>query len=153
MLIGLGREKQKMGVDNLADVTQKGKRSMKRARVLLAAKIRTSDGEIDVRLRDLSRKGALIETPHTLRPGEEVVFTRGSTVVPARAAWSAGGRTGLEFLRMIDENEVLIHVTRRPSIQTQQRFRRPRVLSEDLSDQERKLAQVWGLAVGISVGD
>lgn len=143
-----------MGAENFGDVTQKGKRSIKRARVLLAAKLRVAGGgDIDVRLRDLSRKGALIECREGLGVGDRVVFSRGSTVVPARVAWSGGGRTGLEFLRMIDESEVLIHVTRRPLVQSQQRFRRPRVLSEDLSEQERKLAQVWGLSVGISVGD
>jgi hypothetical protein len=32
----------------------------------------------------------------------------------------------------------------------QQRFRRP-ALNADLSEQERKLARVWGVAVGINV--
>lgn len=142
-----------MGVDNLGDTDSKGKRSFKRARVLLAAKLRTAAGEVDVRLRDLSRQGALIECDQPLALGEELVFVRGSTVVPCRVAWNGGKRVGLEFLRMIDENEVLVHVARKPTEQVQQRFRRPRVLTEDLSDQERKLARVWGISVGISIGD
>lgn len=142
-----------MGVDGMTDPANQGKRSMKRARVLLAAKLRTEGGEVDVRLRDLSRQGALVECDRPLPVGEEVVFVRGSTVVPARVAWAGGQRIGLEFKRMIDENEVLVHVVRRPVGQIQQRFRRPRVLTEDLSDQERKLAQVWGISVGISVAD
>jgi hypothetical protein len=83
--------------------------------------------------------------------GDELVFIRGGTIVPARVAWTGGGnRVGLEFLRQIDENEVLIQLGTSKSNQTQQRFRRP-ALHEGLSDHERKLARVWGVSVGINV--
>lgn len=149
------------------DADQAGKRREKRARVLLAAKIRTATGEEDVRLRDLSRKGALIECDAPPPMGSEVVFFRGSTVVPARVAWSAGRRAGLEFFEMIDESEVLAH-TSRPAAQPaarpvpppqimpssyQQGFRRPRIIGQGLSAQERKLAEMWGVQVGITISD
>lgn len=138
-----------MGVDNLG-VTQTGKRKAKRARVLLAAKLKTAGGVVETRLRDLSRKGALVECSERLAVGSEVMFERGSTNVPARVAWTGGQRIGLEFLRMIDESEVLVHVGK-PGGQATQRFRRPGLQRENLSDHERKLAKVWGLAVGIAV--
>ena len=141
-----------MGVENFANVAAAGKRTAKRSRVLLTARLRTPLGDLEVRLRDLSQKGALIEVNDVLRVDDEVVFSRGDTEVPARVAWTGGNRVGLEFLREIEESEVLIHVTRRPTTQYQQRFRRPRILGEDMSDLERKLAQVWGAAVGITVG-
>jgi hypothetical protein len=78
------------------------------------------------------------------------VFIRTTTVVPARVAWVGGNRVGLEFLRMIDESEVLVQLGRPSASNTQQRFRRP-ALHADLSEQERKLARVWGVAVGINV--
>ena len=137
-----------MGAETFGDVT--GRRSVRRARVLLAARLKTDSGDVDARLRDLSRKGALIECKQKMSVGDEVVFARWSTVVPARVAWVGGDRLGLEFLRMIDESEVLIHVSRVPPPQ-QQRFRRPRVLSEDLTEQERQLAKVWAVSVGINV--
>ena len=137
-----------MGAETFGDVT--GRRSVRRARVLLAARLKTDSGDVDARLRDLSRKGALIVCKQKMAVGDEVVFARGSTVVPARVAWVGGERLGLEFLRMIDESEVLIHVSRVPPPQ-QQRFRRPRVLSEDLTEQERQLAKVWAVSVGINV--
>jgi hypothetical protein len=140
-----------MGAENFVNVSQAGKRSAKRARVLLAVKIRTCGAEIDARLRDLSQKGALIECSSPLAVDEEVVFSRGSTVVPARVAWAGAGKVGLEFKRMIDESEVLVQLGRGVSNQPVQRFRRPRILGEDLSDHERKLARVWGVAVGITV--
>jgi hypothetical protein len=139
-----------MGAEDIASASG-GKRSTKRNRVLLAARIRTSAfSEVDARLRDLSRKGALVETNEAFSVGDEVVFIRGGTVVPARVAWTGGNRVGLEFLRQIDENEVLIQLGTSKTQQTQQRFRRP-ALNESLSDHERKLARVWGVSVGINV--
>jgi hypothetical protein len=140
-----------MGAENFSGVSA-GQRSAKRNRVLLAARLKTSEfGEVDARLRDLSRKGALVETNEVFSVGDEVVFIRGGTIVPARVAWTGGGnRIGLEFLRQIDENEVLIQLGSSKSNQTQQRFRRP-ALHEGLSDHERKLARVWGVSVGINV--
>lgn len=138
-----------MGAETFPGETSGRQRSAKRNRVLLAAKLRTSAGEVDARLRDLSQKGALVECNEPLSVGEEVVFTRGATKVPARVAWVGGNRVGLEFLRMIDENEVLVQLGR-PAAAVQQRFRRPS-LNEGLSDHERQLARVWGVSVGLNV--
>jgi hypothetical protein len=138
-----------MGAETFASDSA-GKRTAKRARVLLAAKLRTPLGEIDARLRDLSRKGALVECAKVPPPGSEVVFVRGSTIVPARVAWSGDGRVGLEFHYSIDENEVLIQLRKTGGSQNQPRFRRPG-LSEDLSAKDRKLARAWGVAVGITI--
>ena len=46
-------------------------------------------------LRDLSRKGALLECPQVPNVGSAVVFIRGETVVNARVAWAAGNRVGI----------------------------------------------------------
>ena len=137
-----------MGVENFANASA-GKRSAKRARVLLAAKLETDSGEIDARLRDLSQKGALVECLQVPRAGSEVVFVRGATRVPARVAWAGEGRVGLEFHCMIDEQEVLVHITRRaqPKLES---FRRPG-LKEVLSEDQRKVAKAWGVAVGINL--
>jgi hypothetical protein len=139
-----------MGAETFRGVTSARQRSAKRNRVLLSAKLRTASGDIDARLRDLSQRGALVECNAPLRVGDEVVFARGSTVVPARVAWAGAGRMGLEFLRMIDESEVLVQLGRTSSNSPQQRFRRP-ALHEDLSEQERRLARLWGVSVGINV--
>ena len=138
-----------MGAENFMNPSLQSKRSAKRARVLLAAKLDTPFGEVDARLRDLSRKGALVECSKSLPVGSEVTFKRGSTVVPARIAWAAGGRLGLEFLFLIDEQEVLVQLKRTTTTQTE-RFRRPG-LNEDLSEKERKLAEAWGVTVGLNI--
>lgn len=141
-----------MGVDNFFSESMAGNRSAKRARVLLAAKLQTPLGEIDARLRDLSRKGALIECSPVPPAGTEVVFSRGPISVPARVAWAAQGRAGLEFTYLIDENDVLIQMKRVSSAGNAQRFRRPGI-KEHASERERKLAAAWGVQVGINLPD
>lgn len=141
-----------MGVDNFLNAPVDGNRKAKRARVLLAAKLDTPYGEVDARLRDLSRKGALLECSPVPPADTEVVFRRGPISVPARVAWSAAGRVGLEFHYMIDENEVLVQMKRSPNTSGLQRFRRPGI-KESASDKERALARAWGVQVGINLPD
>jgi hypothetical protein len=142
-----------MGVENFTKATQDGKRSVKRARVLLAATLQTPTGEVEARLRDLSRRGALVECADTLEAGSEIVFARGNTVVPARVAWASGNRVGLEFHRMIDESEVLVQLNRTSGGAVQPRFRRPRLFGEGLSEQELTMVRKWGASVGIAIPD
>lgn len=137
-----------MGVENFQNASAGSKRTAKRARVLLAAKLQTPFGEVDARLRDLSRKGALIECTQVPPVGTEVVFVRGSTVVAARVAWAGKDRLGLEFHYMIDEQEVLVHITKRAQPKPES-FRRPGVRA--LPEEQRKVAQAWGVAVGINL--
>jgi hypothetical protein len=140
-----------MGVEHFVDGPVAGKRKAKRARVLLAAKLQTPAGEIDARLRDLSRKGALVECQTVPPVGTEVVFNRGNTSIPARIAWTGSDRAGLEFAYMIDEHEVLVQLKRTSNDQNQPRFRRPRLFGESMSHQEKQLARLWGASVGIAI--
>jgi hypothetical protein len=139
-----------MGVETFGNAGVTGKRQAKRARVLLAARLETPAGQVEARLRDLSRKGALVECTIAPPAGSEVVFTRGTTSVPARVAWTAGNRVGLEFAYMIDENEVLVQLRPANADQGQPRFRRPSLFG-DMSEQEKQLARLWGDSVGIAV--
>jgi hypothetical protein len=139
-----------MGADNFVSSEVGGKRAAKRARVLLAAKLQTEFGEVDARLRDLSRKGALVECARPFEVGTEVRFVRGTTIVPARIAWAAAGRVGLEFLFMIDEQDVLVQLKRRSKDTSEDRYRRPG-LGETMSESERKLAMAWGVTVGLNI--
>jgi hypothetical protein len=149
-----------MGAENFLDVADTGKRRAKRARVLLAVKINTEFGEIEGRLRDVSRKGALVECSGACPDvGSEVLFIRGTTTVPARVAWSGGMRIGLEFAFVIDETEMLVQLGKAspperaadPIDYGRSRFRRPRLFEADLDPQQRKLARAWGASVGIKL--
>jgi len=141
-----------MGVENFPSAPAGSKRSAKRARVLLAAKLQTSFGEVEARLRDLSRKGALVECAQVPNVGSEVIFVRGETVVSARVAWAAGNRVGLEFDHMIDEHELLVHIGKptKTTAAYPQSFRRPG-LAQGMSVDQRKVAQAWSVAVGLNL--
>lgn len=141
-----------MGADNFVGTSVGGKRAARRARVLLAARLQTPFGEVDCRLRDLSRKGALVECAKQPPVGSEVTFVRGSTIVPARVAWTAAGKIGLEFHYMIDEQELLVQLRKNSGPSSFERFRRPG-LGESMSEKERKLAEAWGVTVGLTVPD
>jgi hypothetical protein len=140
-----------MGVENFAKSKVSSQRQAKRARVLLAGKLQTPYGEIDARLRDISTRGALVECVNLPPPGTEVVFSRGSTIVPARVAWTGAGRVGLEFAFPIDANVVLVQLKKAPAAPPP-RFRRPG-LNEGISDDARQVARAWGVNVGIALPD
>lgn len=140
-----------MGAETFLNSSVSATPRAKRARVLLAAKLQTPTGEIDCRLRDLSRKGALIECRPSPPTGTAVMFTRGTITVPARVAWSQPGRVGLEFDYMIDEHDVMVQL-KPVAASAGQRFRRPGI-KEQASEKERKLAAAWGVQVGINLPD
>lgn len=136
-----------MGAENFGTTATGGKRSAKRARVLLAARLETGSGEIEARLRDLSQKGALVECQNVPPVGSELIFVRGATRVPARVAWAGKGRIGLEFHHEIDEQEVLVHIGKAPQAGPVS-YRRP---LGSLSPEDRRVAQAWGVTVGLIV--
>lgn len=138
-----------MGVENFPGPPAEVKRSATRARVLLAAKLRTPFGEVDARLRDLSRQGALVQCAQLPPVGCEVVFIRGPISVPARVAWVGADRVGLEFHYMIDEHDVLVQLPKATAPKPE-RFRRPG-LNETMTDKERQTAQAWGVTVGLNL--
>jgi hypothetical protein len=141
-----------MGVENFANASA-GKRSAKRALVLLAAKLETDFGEIEARLRDLSQKGALVECLQVPPAGSEVVFVRGATRVPARVAWAGEDRVGLEFHHMIDEHEVFVQLGKRPQPPRRAESLRRAGFASGLSAEEHKVAQAWSATVGLNLPD
>ena len=141
-----------MGVDNFVNAQVGGKRGAKRARVLLTASLETSFGALECRLRDLSRKGALVECKKVPPVGSEVVFSRGTMTVPARVAWTGAGRVGIEFDCLIDEHEVLVQLGPGAKAGTYPDYRRPWV-DKRLTGKERKLAKAWGVTVGLTASE
>ena len=137
-----------MGVENFGGTTVGGKRSGKRARVLLSARIETDSGEIEARLRDLSQKGALLECVRVPAVGSEVTFARGATRVPARVAWASSNRIGLEFHHQIDEHEVFVQLGKKPEPKPADFLRNVK-----LSPDDRRIAQAWGVTVGLTIAD
>jgi len=73
------------------------KREPKRSRVFLAAEVDAGRGPVVVRIRDISRTGALLESDFAPARGETVRMTCGSTVAEGHVAWSDRGWFGVEF--------------------------------------------------------
>ena len=139
-----------MGAENFVNAKAAvGQRGAKRARVLLAAKLETSFGEVEARLRDISRQGALVECARSPSVGNEVVFIRGSSRIEARVAWAVGNRVGLEFHSPIDEHELLVHLGKSQHV-VPQPYRRP-AMSVPMNASDRKVAEAWCVAVGLNL--
>ena len=120
-------------------------RRNKRSLVLIAAKIKLKQGELDARLRNLSCNGALLEADVPPAEGTEVVFERGETIAPARVAWVSGTRFGVQFDRPIEECEVLIHIGKpqHSGEMDPKAFRRAGFRERTLNPLERHLGEAW----------
>lgn len=81
-----------------------------RLSVLLMATIETGACRLDVRLREISGYGAVIEAPLAPPLGSYVTFSRGSIRTVAQIIWAKDGKLGLSFRDEIDEAELLINV-------------------------------------------
>ena len=80
------------------DQIEDNKRSVQqRSRVMLAATIITPDRSVDVRIRNLSRTGALIEGDIALEAGTGIELLRGHNAVRAEVVWARPGRCGVKF--------------------------------------------------------
>jgi hypothetical protein len=90
---------------------KKHARREQRFAVDLAALLRGGEGDVPVRLRDLSRGGALgtcLCPPPAL---SKVTLVRGALAIEARVAWARRGRFGLEFARPIRATELLVQLS------------------------------------------
>ena len=73
------------------------KRTTKRSRVLLLAGLEAGGQQQEVRVRDVSTAGALVEVASELPAGQTVVLHCGDTSVEGRLSWSDGSWSGIEF--------------------------------------------------------
>jgi len=148
-----------VGVRSLPTTSEGGTRKGKRARVLFKATIRFHGRETESRVRDLSPLGALIELDNPPPLGSQLLFMRGAVAAAARVAWVGGDRVGIAFDHPVNEKEMLAQrpmpAPKMPAkpIDPRSLYRRPGVQFIRLSDEERRLAQVWASQMGLSFED
>ena len=90
---------------------KKHARREQRFAVDLAAVLRGGEADVPVRLRDLSRGGALgtcLCPPPVL---SKVTLLRGALAIEARVAWARRGRFGLEFACPIRATDLLVQLS------------------------------------------
>ncbi len=121
---------------------QSQNRRSRRSRVLMAAILRTDDGDHPVRLRNLSENGALVEAETLPVVGSAVRFRKGELNLAARVAWIEDGRAGVAFDSVLDTESVMRHIPV-PQAPRKLDFRRPPIKSQQLSPGERKIAEDW----------
>lgn len=123
--------------------TPKSRRSQ-RSNVLMTASVQSASGELDVKLRNLSEDGALVEAASLPPEGSAVIFRRGELVAEGRIAWVRGKRAGIAFDEKLSPEAVLRHIPfRKPRAAPD--FRRPGLATALLSKGERKASadQMW----------
>lgn len=122
--------------------SQSQNRRSRRSNVLMAASVEFEGTSVPVKLRNLSKDGALVEAG-TLPPvGTRVHFRKGELSLSGHVAWEAGKRAGIAFDCPLDPEMVLRHVPR-PSPRPCLDHRRPRLRGQELSPGERKLGEDW----------
>src|SRR5687767_2953600 len=99
-----------MGARNIVDAEARDARRGPRFRVLLVAKLLTTSGERNVKLRDISANGAMVEGDRLPPPGTDIMLRRGALELIATIVWNKDGRAGLEFDEPLTEAELWMQV-------------------------------------------
>jgi len=80
-----------------------------RSSVFLVATLKTEDGEISVKVRNLSTSGAQIQSKEAPPPaGSKGLFVRKEAEIPYKVIWQEGQKFGIQFDEEIDENELMV---------------------------------------------
>ena len=117
-------------------------RRSRRSSVLLAASLETGSGTIEVKLRNLSAEGALVEGKNLPIEGTEVLFKRNDLVERGEIVWVDGNHAGVAFKDHLQPEQVLRHIPS-PRQRIRPEFRRPGLACRDLTTDEQRLVESW----------
>lgn len=121
-------------------------RRQRRANVLLTAIVEMSGRTSDVKLRNLSAEGALIEGDGLPQEGSRISFRKGELKVAGKIVWVSNKRAGIQFDERLSPEALLRHVPA-PRPRMLPSFRRPGLAPQPLSPFERNLERAWGVPV------
>lgn len=120
-------------------------RRNRRSNVLMAASLELSGAKLDVKLRNLSAEGALVEGDRLPVEGSELLFCKGDLSVAGRVVWNQDKRAGIAFSQHLEPEQLLRHVPA-PQARVNTTYKRPGFRSRNLSQEERRLAEhLWAL--------
>lgn len=116
-------------------------RRARRAPVFLIASIEWGAEHIDVRIRNISHGGVLVEGDCVPASGSAVTFRRGGLAASGIVAWAGGRFAGIEFNHQLDPAQLLRNVG--PPGETAESpaelYRRPALRQRRLTQSE----QMW----------
>ena len=127
-------------------------RRSRRSPVLLTARLVGAGGQFEVKLRNLSENGALIEGEDLPAEGSTAHFERKDLRVKCSLVWVEGRYAGLAFARPLKSEEVLRHISS-PKPKAEMNIRRPGLACRPLSDYERKMLATWMTDSRFTLGD
>lgn len=129
----------------MADGLPKVSARPRRSPVFLTASLETGGSAVDVRLRNISKDGALVDSDFLPQVGSAVVFRRQEIVAQGVIAWVNGRLAGIQFDQPLEPAELLRHIPRPPPVAEipSQSFRRPGLRSHCLSPTERAWVERW----------
>ena len=117
-------------------------RRTRRSQVFMAASLETDGVVVQVKLRNLSTEGALVEGDRLPSVGSAILFRKKELSLSGRIAWITGRRAGVAFDALLDPEAVMRHVPS-PRVMAPLDYRRPPLKSRDLTPGERKIAEDW----------
>lgn len=128
-------------------------RRSRRSPVLLAATVEVGGQPVEVKLRNLSEEGALIEGERLPLEGSTTFFRRNDLRLRSRIVWVHGRYAGVAFDYPLKPEQVLRNIPK-PKPVVQGDFRRPGLACRPLSDYERRMLERWMTASPLgSVGE
>lgn len=124
----------------------------RRSPVFLTAQLESADGTVEVKLRNLSEEGALVEGDELPAEGTTVFFMRNQLRLKCRVAWVEARYAGVAFERPLKPEQVLRQIPM-PKPKVQPDLRRPGLACRPLTDSERRMLETWMTASPHVIGD
>ena len=118
-------------------------RRASRSPVLLTARVEVGGCPVEVKLRNLSEKGALIEGATLPQEGSDSYFERNQLRLPCKVVWVEGRFAGVAFNRPLKPEEVLRQIPAPKQRIAPPDGRRPGLASRPLTPSERKMIENW----------
>lgn len=128
------------------------KRRTRRAPVMLTANLAVAGANYEVRLRNLSEDGVLVEGDELPPEGAVAKFERNELSVKSTVVWVEGRFAGVKFGRPLKSESILRHVPR-PRPPEPMVFKRPSLACRQLTAPERKMVERWMTDVRGRPGD
>lgn len=112
----------------------------RRSNVFMKAFLDGEGAPVEVRLRNLSKKGALVEAQLLPEAGKPVLFRKGDLAVPGCVVWRDGRYAGVAFDVELEPETLLRHIPA-PRPAREFKAKRPPIKGVTLSAGERRLAE------------